>query len=210
MQRKNNDVATLTNIYDKGNLKRSTFADGTQKDFYYNAKNQIVEFGDSPTQIIERDVFGNITREYLMPYSWDKYRYNYKDVFTGELEDITINSSYTLTPKTDANGRNIGKEISNPAYTCSGEYITYRKVGDHTTSMPSTIRFGEVINNNYVIKDSIKYEYDNMGNIVKVIENGNLSTRYEYDALGRLLPFKLVLTKQKCSDKIKLRGATTK
>jgi len=187
LQRKNNGVATLTNTYDKGNLKKSTFADGTQKDFYYNTKNQIVEFGDTPTQVIERDIFGNITREYLTLYSWDKYRYNYKDVFTGELENIIINNNYILTPKIDANGRNIGKEINYTDEKISGEYITYRKVGDHATNMPSTIRFGDATSGRFAIKDSIKYEYDNMGNIVKVFENGNLSVRYQYDALGRLI-----------------------
>ena len=32
-----------------------------------------------------------------------------------------------------------------------------------------------------MIKDSIRYAYDEMGNITKVYENGELAARYKYD-----------------------------
>jgi len=38
-----------------------------------------------------------------------------------------------------------------------------------------------------VISDSVKYTYDNMGNINAIYENGELAVRYAYDALGRLI-----------------------
>lgn len=39
----------------------------------------------------------------------------------------------------------------------------------------------------YVIKDSIRYAYDEMGNITKVYENGELAARYKYGALSSLI-----------------------
>ena len=65
------------------------------------------------------------------------------------------------------------------------------KVGDHATSLPSTVTYGNYVNGNYVngnyvVGENIKYSYDSMGNIVKVFENGVLTTRYEYDTLSRL------------------------
>ena len=42
------------------------------------------------------------------------------------------------------------------------------------------------VNGKYVVRDSVKYRYDVMGNIVEVLENGLSVAKYEYDALGRL------------------------
>ena len=69
----------------------------------------------------------------------------------------------------------------------AGEYIYYRKVGDHATNMPSCVYFGNRKNGKYVISDNVKYEYDKNGNICKIYENGALTARYTYDALDRLV-----------------------
>ncbi len=69
----------------------------------------------------------------------------------------------------------------------AGEYIYYRKVGDHATNMPSCVYFGNRKNGEYVISDNVKYEYDKNGNICKIYENGALTARYAYDALDRLV-----------------------
>ena len=50
----------------------------------------------------------------------------------------------------------------------------------------STVRYGEVKNGTYSLKDYTKYRYDSMGNICEVLENGLTVAKYEYDALGRL------------------------
>ena len=67
------------------------------------------------------------------------------------------------------------------------ENISYRKVSDHATNMPSTVWFGDKTNGTYQINDNILYAYDEMGNIAKVYENGELAIRYQYDALNRLV-----------------------
>lgn len=43
------------------------------------------------------------------------------------------------------------------------EYISYRKVGDHATNMPSMVFFAT----GTAIKDNIKYKYDKCGNITE-------------------------------------------
>ena len=53
--------------------------------------------------------------------------------------------------------------------------------------MPSTIRYGNKTGGRYGIRDSIKYAYDEEGNIAKIYENGSLSVRYTYDKLNRLV-----------------------
>ena len=55
------------------------------------------------------------------------------------------------------------------------------RLGDHATNMPASIYFGEVSAFPCVIKKSLKYAYDKMGNIEKIYKNGELSVRYTYD-----------------------------
>ena len=53
--------------------------------------------------------------------------------------------------------------------------------------MPLTISYGNNTENGFVVKDRIKYKYDEMGNICEAYENGQFVTEYKYDALGRLV-----------------------
>ena len=65
--------------------------------------------------------------------------------------------------------------------------MSYRKVGDHGTNMPSAVYYGKVKNGKYGISDNLKYKYDELGNIAEITKNGERSAAYEYDALGRLV-----------------------
>ena len=109
------------------------------------------------------------------------YNYGYKYTADKALNSISIGTT-TVRPKTDALGRNIGKTIEVNNNTVAEEKLSYVKFGDHTTNIPSNIRFAT----NGVFNESIQYRYDSMGNIVEVFENGRSVCRYEYDALGRL------------------------
>ena len=113
------------------------------------------------------------------------YSYAYKDGAARDLDHITV-EGITVTPETDCLGRNKGKEISGADGKIAGEYLYYRKVGDHATNMPSAVYFGNTQSGTYVIRDNVKYEYDKSGNICKIFENGALAVRYAYDSIGRL------------------------
>jgi YD repeat-containing protein len=114
------------------------------------------------------------------------YGYAYKNNAAQELDYITLPGALRCYPQTDVNGRSTGKLITdasgNKRY---GEYITYRKVGDHAANAVSGIRYGG--GTSYAISDSLKYRYDATDNIAEVEENGMLSVRYSYDKLQRLI-----------------------
>ena len=114
------------------------------------------------------------------------YDYTYEDNAEHELSSVST-EGWKFKARRDCLGRNTGKEIAVSEAKVAEEIITYRKVGDHATQMPSTIRYGDKTGGRYGIRDSIKYAYDEEGNIAKIYENGSLSVRYTYDKLNRLV-----------------------
>ena len=122
------------------------------------------------------------------------YTYAYKNEAAHELDSITT-GTYKFSPQTDKLGRNAGREICNNDVKLAGEYIYYRKAGDHATNMPSSVYYGKrtkyVVDEEekykYTIQESIKYAYDRMGNISRIDENGAPVVWYKYDALNRLI-----------------------
>ena len=115
------------------------------------------------------------------------YDYTYSDDSRRELESITV-SGETFKPKKDFLGRNVGKEVYNGTNMVARSKINYVKYGDHTTNLPSTIQYmngsGGI---QYTVSKTLKYSYDNMGNISAIYDNGKLKYRYEYDTLNRLI-----------------------
>lgn len=114
----------------------------------------------------------------------NKYKY---DKNSKLLSYQCFEQGITISPKTDCLDRNRGKSISMFDGKIYSEDITYLKQGDHATALPLTISYGRKIGEDFVVKENIKYKYDNMGNITKVYENGELVTEYKYDALNRLV-----------------------
>ncbi len=103
------------------------------------------------------------------------------------MDSVTV-GSVTVTHKTDVQGRNVGKEIYyGKGKKIAEENIYYRKVGDHATNMPVSMRFGSLINGKYSILDRLQYKYDSCGNITEIRENDILQARYEYDKLNRIV-----------------------
>ncbi len=120
------------------------------------------------------------------------YTYAYKDNASRDLESVTVNgvngiNGVTVKPQADMLSRNKGKEVFVGVAKIAEENIVYRKVGDHATNMPASIYFGATVNGKYVMNEHMKYAYDEMGNIAKVYENGDMVARYGYDALNRLV-----------------------
>ncbi len=139
------------------------------------------------TYVIQSDVYtydncGVLIRSQNVASRWGNYIYEYDTDAARTLNSIKI-GTVVIKPQRDLYGRNTGKEIFKNDEKISGEYITYRKVGDHATNMPCTVWYGSGSN----IKESLKYSYDNMGNIHTVVVNGDRSVRYTYDSLNRLV-----------------------
>ena len=114
------------------------------------------------------------------------YAYAYKEEAGRSLAGVTV-EGFTVSPKNDLLGRNVGKEITANGTKLAGEYVYYRKAGDYATNMPSAVYYGGIEKDKYVISENTKYEYDKNGNIVKIYENGALTVRYGYDSIDRLI-----------------------
>ena len=121
---------------------------------------------------------GAVEQTYLMSIGKNSKR---------ETEFIILPNGMKCYPETDVNGRNTGKELCAGERKVYGEYVSYRKAGDHGTNMPSAVYYGKVKNGKYGISDNLKYKYDKLGNIAEITKNGERSAAYEYDALGRLV-----------------------
>lgn len=116
------------------------------------------------------------------------YLYAYNDNAARNLKSISLPNGLLHKPQTDANGRDVGKLLTDSEGNNKfGEYFSYRKVADHTTKMISSIRYGKIKDGQYVIGDKLNYKYDVCNNISEIWENGKLVTAYAYDKLQRLV-----------------------
>ena len=153
----------VTYSYDKYDNLKSVTAGKITEEYTY----------DSYNTIATRTISGEVEHT---------YEYTYKDTAARTIDNFTV-LGYTFIPQTDVYGRHTGKEIKNGSDKIAAEYVTYRKVGDHATNMPSTVFFAS----GSTIKENIKYKYDKCGNISEIYENGELKARYTYDDLNRLV-----------------------
>ena len=149
---------------------------------YDNYKNVTKITAATITENYTYNAYSELTQKSLTGAVDQAYTYAYKDNAVRDLEYVGT-GDYKFYPLSDVNGRNTGREIVNGTTKVAGEYITYRKVGDHATNMPASVWFATGKN----IKDSIKYKYDPCGNIAEITQNGHLVARYKYDSLNRLI-----------------------
>ena len=201
---------TFTSFTDKrGNVRKILYGSAPQVTSTYDAKNRLTQTIDaeSGTTTYEYDGLdrptavncGGIAAETFTYDDWGKlatrnlsngvshaYAYSYRDDAAHTLSEIGI-KGLAIRPKQDVNGRVSEKTISDTTGVLTGEYYYYAKYGDHATNRISTIRYGNRKGGKYVIGDGIKYEYDRMGNISKVYENGAMLASYTYDGVNRLI-----------------------
>lgn len=97
--------------------------------------------GTEYTETHAYDVYGSVSHVTLGGGVSRTYTYAYKSNAARELESIT-SDGYQYMPQTDKLGRNAGREVVSGTTKIAGEYIYYRKVGDHATKMPSAVYFG--------------------------------------------------------------------
>ena len=104
----------------------------------------------------------------------------------GRLSGISV-CGLTIKPKYDILNRHKGKELLIGGEKIADEERVYRKIGDRATDMPSAVYFGSKETGMYALNEHVKYAYDEKGNIQKIFENGEMTVRYGYDTLGRLV-----------------------
>ena len=201
---------TFTSFTDKrGNVRKILYGSTPQVTSSYDAKNRLTQTIDAEngTTTYEYDGLdrptavkrGGIAAETFTYDDWGKlatrnlsngvshaYAYSYRDDAAHTLSEIGI-KGLSIRPKQDVSGRASEKTISDTTGVLTGEYYYYAKYGDHATNRISTIRYGNRKGGKYVIGDGIKYEYDRMGNISKVYENGTMLASYTYDGVNRLI-----------------------
>ncbi|MCL2145465.1 MAG: RHS repeat-associated core domain-containing protein, partial [Endomicrobia bacterium] len=173
----------LTTTYDDAN-KRATKSGrtaGTKPGYkYLAAVSESYGYNDRG-ELSERTVSINET-------AVQTYVYAYKNNAARNLDSINLPNDLLYKPQTDAMGRNAGRLLTDLSGNNKfGEYINYRKVGDRTTDMVSSIRYGEVKDGQYVIGNGLDYKYDGRGNITEIWESGELTVTYTYDKLQRLV-----------------------
>ena len=199
----------------RGNVLRTLYNGEVESESVYNSDGTINTFNDKQTgavvsysynesgkvQRFERKNYAALTEESsytsfneiqvktLTGAVNQVYTYTYNENSSArELNHILLPNGLRYYPQRDVNDRNTGKELKDAEGSRkAGEYITYRKVGDHATGMPAAIYFGAAKDEKYIIRDHMKYGYDESGNISKITENGELYTRYAYDGLNRLV-----------------------
>ncbi len=196
---------TFTSVSDKrGNVLRKLYNGAEEVRYTYNEDgNMLTATEGENVASCEYDAFGNVTAyrrgEYAERRIYDAYgcvteydqngrvyAYAYKEEAGRSLAGVTV-EGFTVSPKNDLLGRNVGKEITANGTKLAGEYVYYRKAGDYATNMPSAVYYGGIEKDKYVISENTKYEYDKNGNIVKIYENGALTVRYGYDSIDRLI-----------------------
>lgn len=193
-----NGVVQLENDYDKKGQLDTSKDKVTGKNYKFERDEldnvtAIYEIDGSGIQVsggygesVSYDEAGCIKKKTISGTVSQVYDYTYKTHSLHTLESIAV-GDIVIKPEVDIQGRNRGKYLYINNVKIGEENISYRKVSDHATNMPSTVWFGDKTNGTYQIKDSIRYAYDKMGNIEKVYENGELAIRYQYDALNRLV-----------------------
>ena len=165
-----------------------------------SAKDAKYGYLESVKETYAYDSFGTITNhsiaignieakeENQQPKYFHNYIFTYNSDNARSLKSIKLPNSLLFEPQKDYLGRDCGKTLSDAnGNKRFGEYVHFRKVGDHTSDMVSSISYGEVRNGKYSISEGIRYKYDVSGNITEKWENGKFAVAYSYDHLNRLI-----------------------
>ncbi len=175
---------------EKGRVKKviDNYSD-VNVDYTYNYYGNIVSIEKTKNNVMHLtenyryNEYGEVSEKHIVGAVNHAYTFGYKQNAARTLEYIRYDNN-KFKPLFDVNGRNTGKEITLAlGKRIAGEYISYRKVGDHATNMPSVIWYASGDD----IKDNLKYKYDKSGNICEITENGHIVAKYAYDGLNRLV-----------------------
>lgn len=174
---------TTNTTYDDINHRIDSISRSKSRDEKYSYLKPLKEsfeydsFGQKKTHTIS---VGDTTSQY-------KFEYNENDP-ARSLKAIRLPNRLTSIHQKDFLGRTISKTLQKEnGENILGEYITFRKVGDHSSDTVSSIRYGEICNGKYSIIEGVHYKYDSTGNITETWTNGKFTAAYSYDHLNRII-----------------------
>ena len=149
------------------------------------------EFG----RVIEKTYTQNNT-PVSIKNSYDKYgNVSTTSVTIGSVVDSYENTYDYSNPESKHISTKIGNVTETYGYDKLGriketqlgslysKHFNYLQKGNYTSNLVASEWFGK----NGIIKESLKYSYDQNGNIIKVFENGELIQSFEYDGISRLI-----------------------
>ena len=140
--------------------------------FTYDEFKNIINIKNNSISLLENYKYDSNNNLIEQSINNQKYNFFYKDDFNKTLDYIYFDS-FKFYSLFDVNNRYIGKEIYNNTNLILKEFITYYKVGDHSTSLPQCISFNN--------KDNLQYKYNSNGFITEINHNGYLHSKYSYD-----------------------------
>ena len=163
---KDNEMQNETGyLYDEfGRIIEKTY---TQNNTPVSIKNSYDKYGNVSTTTV---TIGSVVDSYENTYDYSN---------PGPKHISTKIGNLTETYGYDKLGRIKETQLG----TLYSKYFNYLQKGNYTSNLVASEWFGK----NGIVKDSIKYLYDQNGNIIKVFENGELIQSFEYDGISRLI-----------------------
>ena len=122
-------------------VKLTDNVSGRAESYTYDELDRVTKVTDGTlTETAEYNADGNISKKTVAGV---EYTYEYKDNLAKELKSVSV-GDISFAPQTDCLGRAAGKVIAVGGEKIAEESISYRKIGDKATNMPSVMRFGEM------------------------------------------------------------------
>ena len=209
---KNESVTSYTDK--QGKLCQVTLSSGKEVKYTYNTKGEVTSVVDGVSGLTETYGYDSFDRvknyargsEYTEGYEYDAYgsvssvtlgggvsrtyTYAYKSNAARELESIT-SDGYKYVPQTDKLGRNAGREVVSGTTKIAGEYIYYRKVGDHATNI---LKYAEKLNDS----DNKFSDEARKPEVVHYVDRDIINTYYNPTQFGTIYKLKPEFDKRKC------------
>ena len=160
------------------------YVDGNIYYIEYDGEKRLVKVtkNNATIETREYDSQGKITKKVE---NGREYNYEYDGLSTKNVKKITRGGLQTCYDYDNIN-RVKAKFVCGESGTKAGEYYSYASYGDHAVNRISTINYGGNLNGKYCVNESLRYDYDALGNISSVYENGFMTVKYTYDGLNRL------------------------
>ena len=202
----NGAISTLA--YSNGKTT-ATDANGNVTIYYYDSQFRTtkIEYPNGSTELKTYDSSNNLAS--VTDKNGNKTEYTYDNSgniltekrFDGAVKKYEYNRNNQITKVTDYDGKvtsyeynsakDLIKQINNDGTSVSFKYDDKHRLVKNTDANGNTVTFG--FTGAYVTeittadKNTIKYSYDSMGNLISVVDQEGNITRYTYDSAGRKL-----------------------